>query len=195
MISKLSHIRMPPFNKMCKTCQSKINGLSWGPTGKVTHRGRKSTNFQKQRLSILTRILSVLYLGFLYQFSDHKHIEIPLEVPWLFLVIMSVKVKSENESHSVVSDSLRPQRLYSPWHSPGQNTEVGTLFLLQGIFPTQGSNPGLPHCRHILYQLSHKRSPMSARETNIFFVCVCLFLNNIATCSFLSSICFYQSQL
>ena len=161
----------------------------------VTHRGRKSTNFQKQRLSILTRILSVLYLGFLYQFSDHKHIEIPLVVPWLFLVIMSVKVKSENESGSVVSDSLRPHRLYSPWHSPGQNTGVGTLSLLQGIFPTQGSNPGLPHCRHILYQLSHKGSPMSARETNILCVCVCLFLNNIATCSFLSSICFYQSQL
>ena len=35
----------------------------------------------------------------------------------------------------------------SPWNSPGQNTGVGTLSLLQGIFPTQGSNPGLPHTR------------------------------------------------
>ena len=43
-----------------------------------------------------------------------------------------------------------------PWSSPGQNTEVGSLSLLQGIFPTQGSNPGLPHCRRILYWLSHK---------------------------------------
>ena len=43
--------------------------------------------------------------------------------------------------------------------SPGQNTGVGGLCLLQGIFPTQGLNPGLPHCRHILYQLSHKGSP------------------------------------
>ena len=43
--------------------------------------------------------------------------------------------------------------------SPGQNTGVGNLSLLQGIFPTQGSNPGLPHCRYILYQLSHKGSP------------------------------------
>ena len=49
--------------------------------------------------------------------------------------------------------------LYSPWGSPGQNTGVGSLSLLQGIFPTQGSNPGLPHCRQILYQLSHKGSP------------------------------------
>ena len=66
---------------------------------------------------------------------------------------------SESESRSVVSDSLRPHRLSSPWNSPGQNTGVGSLSLLQGIFPTQGSNPGLPHCRRILYQLSHKGSP------------------------------------
>ena len=45
------------------------------------------------------------------------------------------------------------------WNSPGQNTGVGSLSLLQGIFETQESNPGLPHCRRILYQLSHKGSP------------------------------------
>ena len=56
-------------------------------------------------------------------------------------------------------NSLQPHRLYSPWNSPGQNTGVGSHFLLQGIFPTQGSNPGLPHCRHILFQLSHQGSP------------------------------------
>ena len=48
---------------------------------------------------------------------------------------------------------------YSPWNSPGQNTGVGSLFLLQGIFPTQGLNPGLPHCNQIIYQLSHQGSP------------------------------------
>ena len=47
---------------------------------------------------------------------------------------------------------------YSPWNSPGQNTGVGSLSLLQGMFPTQGLNPGLPHCRQILYQLSHQGS-------------------------------------
>ena len=47
----------------------------------------------------------------------------------------------------------------SPWNSPGHNTGVGSLSLLQEIFPTQGSNPGLPHCKQILYQLSHKGSP------------------------------------
>ena len=65
----------------------------------------------------------------------------------------------ESESHSVVSDSLQPHGLYSPCNSLGQNTGVGSLSLLQGIFPTQGSNSGLWHCRWILYQLSHKRSP------------------------------------
>ena len=58
-----------------------------------------------------------------------------------------------------LSDSLRPHGLYSPWTSPGQNTGVGSLSLLLGIFPAQALNPGLPHCRWILYQLSHQGSP------------------------------------
>ena len=66
---------------------------------------------------------------------------------------------SESESCSVVSDSLRPHGLYSQWNSLGQNTGVGSLSLLQGIFPTQGLNPDLLNCRWILYQLSHKGSP------------------------------------
>ena len=49
-----------------------------------------------------------------------------------------------------------PWTIKSPWNSPGQNTGVGSLSLLQGIFPTQGSNAGCPHCRQILSQLSHK---------------------------------------
>ena len=49
--------------------------------------------------------------------------------------------------------------LYSPWDSPGQNTGAGSRSLLQGIFPTQGLNPGLLCCRWILYQLSHQGSP------------------------------------
>ena len=55
--------------------------------------------------------------------------------------------------------SLWPHGLHGPWNSPGQNTGVGSHSLLQGVFPTQGSNPGLPHCRWILYQLSHKGNP------------------------------------
>ena len=64
-----------------------------------------------------------------------------------------------SESRSVVSDSFRLHELYSPWISPGLNTGVGSLSLLQGIFPVQWLNPGLLHCGWILYQLSHKGGP------------------------------------
>ena len=72
---------------------------------------------------------------YLYNGTDHTE--------WISETI----VASESESRSVVFDSLRPHGL------------VRSLSLLQGIFPTQGLNPGLPHCRWILYQLSHKGSP------------------------------------
>ena len=52
----------------------------------------------------------------------------------------------------------------------GQNTRVGALSLLQGIFPIQGLNPGLPHCRRLLYQLRHKESPLKS-WSSIKFTC------------------------
>ena len=67
-------------------------------------------------------------------------------------------ISTQSESRSAKSDSLRPQGLYIPWNSPGQNAGVGSLSLLQGIFPTQGSNSGLPHYRCIIYQLSHSKA-------------------------------------
>ena len=66
----------------------------------------------------------------------------------LLYLVMKVEV---TQSCSTLSES--------PWNSPGQNTGMGSLSLLQGIFPTQGSNSRLLHCRQILYQLSHKGSP------------------------------------
>ena len=79
---------------------------------------------------------------------------------WTRLRRLSSSSSSDiRESESRVSDSLQPRGLYGPWHSPGQNTGVGSRSLLQGIFPTQGSNPGVLHCRRILYQLSHQGSP------------------------------------
>ena len=81
---------------------------------------------------------------------------IELYKKWIFFAF---KIENECENHSVVSNSLQPHGLYSPWSSLGQNTGVGSLSLLQGISPTQRSNPGLPCCRQILYQLSHKGSP------------------------------------
>ena len=114
-----------------------------------------------------------------------------------------------SESRPVVSDSLRPHGLYSPWNSPGQdtgvgsqfpspadlpnpgieprsptlqadslpaeppgkpkNTEVGSLSLLQQIFPTQESNQGPLHCRRILYQLSHQGRPRILDWVSVLF--------------------------
>ena len=68
------------------------------------------------------------------------------------------KFQKKSESCSVVSNSFDPMD-YSPWNSPGQNTGVGSCSILQGTFLTLGSNPGLPHCRQILYHLNHQGSP------------------------------------
>ena len=64
----------------------------------------------------------------------------------------------------------------------GQNTGVGSCSLLQGIFPNQGSNPDLPHCRRILYQLSHKGSlqmpeikAIPWKKRTFVYLCVCVF--------------------
>ena len=72
-------------------------------------------------------------------------------------------------SHSVMSSlfvthGLQPARFLFPWDSPGKNTGVSTNFLLQGIFPTQGLNPGLPHCRQILYHLSQQGNPTKSDQ-------------------------------
>ena len=58
-------------------------------------------------------------------------------------------------SHSVMSSSLQAARLICLWNSPGKKTGVDSHSLLQGIFPTQGLNLDLLHCRQILYHLSH----------------------------------------
>ena len=69
--------------------------------------------------------------------AGHLPLSIPCDLPLT------------SESRSVVSNSLPPHGLYSPLNSPGQKTGVGSPSLLQGVFPTQGSNPCLPHCRQI----------------------------------------------
>ena len=77
-----------------------------------------------------------------------------------------------SDSRSVMSDSLRPHgleptRLLCPWNSPGKNTGVGCRFLLQGIFPAQGLNPDLQHCRKTLYCLSHQGNILKIRNKSM----------------------------
>ena len=92
---------------------------------------------------------------------------------------LSVPAQSPRVLCSVVQScpTLRPMDCSPPGSSvcgdsPGKNTGVGCHVLLQGIFPTQGLNPGLRHCRRVLYHLSHRRSPYRlGYNVNIILIC------------------------
>ena len=94
---------------------------------------------------------------------------------------------TQHECRSVVSDYLQPHGLHSSCNSPGRNSGMCSLSLLQGIFPTQGSNPGLPHRRPILYQLSYEGSPSNCHILYIdMYEYVCMYLNVcVCVCIFL----------
>ena len=101
------------------------------------------------------------YLNYIILFSCFKPVNPKGNQPWMF----TGEVKKW--SHSVMSNSLRPHGLYParlpcPWDFPGKNTGMGYHFLLQGIFPTPGSNLGLPYGRKALYCLSHQRIPWNS---------------------------------
>ena len=104
---------------------------------------------------------------------------LPHQSYWL-VSLKYLQVCGESVSHLVVSNSVTPwtvaHKLLCPWKSPGKNTGVGCHFLLQGTFPTQGLNLGLPHCRQILYHLSQQGSPcgdipklINSREGDLVF--------------------------
>ena len=84
---------------------------------------------------------------------------------------------------------LQPARLLCPWDSPGKNTGVGRHAFLQGIFPTQGSNPGLLHCKRILYCLSHQGSPIC--PNNMPLSSNDISSNRILYCSVISATLFH----
>ena len=76
---------------------------------------------------------------------------------WAPIQTLGVSFKKWSESPSIMSTSLQPHGLYSPWNSPHQNS--GLAFPPPGDLPNQGSNPDLLHHRRILYQLSHRAVP------------------------------------
>ena len=99
-----------------------------------------------EKLAVATRLKNM----FLFQSQRRvmsKNVQSTIQ---LHSFLMKAK---EKVAHSVMYDSVNP---YSPWKLPGQNTGVGSLFLLQEIFPMQRLNPGLPHCRQTIYPLSHQ---------------------------------------
>ena len=136
-------------------CLMRAPVTEWSHKISVKTLGRKS--FQD---TLAGKVVSWYFKYFMKQVYNHTFS--PSDGYWkvqLYLWSSKNFTSLESESHSVVSNSLQPHGPYSPWNSPGQNTGIGSLSLLQGIFSTQGLNPGLPHCRWILYQLSHKGSP------------------------------------
>ena len=94
----------------------------------------------------------------LYQLSYQGSLQRKLERKWKWKPLSRVPIL------------CNPMDLNSPWNSPGQSTGVGSLSFLQKIFPTQGSNPDLLHCRQLLYQQSYQGSPeLSERAKSSLF--------------------------
>ena len=105
----------------------------------------------KKKKKILKKILKILKKGRLESGQNCRWWSEVLCTHWAGDGNLKVKVA---QSCLTLCDPMN----YSPWNSLGQNTGVGSLSLLQQIFPTQGSNWGLLHCRWILYQLSYLSS-------------------------------------
>ena len=135
------------YSKMYRERQRKYNSSS---NFEIVDKRGETSPLDFSNYSIATEIKATSYWHVHARTHTHTHTHRTTE---------QNRKPRESESCSVVSDSLRPHGLYGSWNSPGQNTGVGGLFLRQGIFPTQGSNPGLPHCRRSLYQLSPQGSP------------------------------------
>ena len=95
----------------------------------------------------------VTFLSCAFRSEDNRRICMCIYTYIYIYIYMKVKVAQ------LCLTLCDPLDLYRPWNSPSQNTGVSSRSLLQGIFPTQGLNPGLPHCRQILYKLSHQGSP------------------------------------
>ena len=88
---------------------------------------------------------------------------------------MQMKVKVLVVSDSLQLSDCSPPRLFCPWNSPRKNIGVGSHSLLQGIFLTMGSNPGILHCRQILYHMSHQGSPYADRIFSKHLISHCPF--------------------
>ena len=112
--------------------------------------------------SLLLRSFSSPFPPFLYFFLHPFPPSLGL-CPSLFLFHLHCESESGvAQSCPTLCDPMDSslQQALCPWDFLGKSTEVGCHFLLQGIFPTQASNPGLPHCRQMLYHLSHQGSPI-----------------------------------
>ena len=105
--------------------------------------------------------------------NEHRWVWLDTVGLWWWVACSMTRALCVCVSHLVMSDSVtlwtRAYQVPLSMDFPGKNTGVGCHFLLQGIFLTQGSNPGLPHCRQILYCLSHQRRLTCVRWSLLIF--------------------------
>ena len=101
-----------------------------------------------------------LFFGFPSHLGHQRALSrVPCAIQWVLTVCVCVCCLL-SRVRLLRPHRLQLARLLCSWNSPAKNTAVGSHFLLQGIFPTQGSNPGLLHCKQTLYRLSHRGSPL-----------------------------------
>ena len=129
------------YHEVTQSCPTLCN-----PMGSSLHQAPLSVGFSRQEY----------WSGLPFPFPENLQYFPPFE---LCRAALKVKMKVAQSCLTLCD----PHGLYSPWNSPGQNTGASSCSLLQGVFPTQGSNPGLSDCRPILYQLSHQGSPGGAQ--------------------------------
>ena len=103
-------------------------------------------------------IYSKLYFKWVFNFIEYYFSSIKLGFYLLLCYVVLCLVAQSYPTLCYPVDCSTPGSSFYRG-SPGKNTGLGCYVLLQGIFPTQGSKPGLPHCRQILYHLSHQGSP------------------------------------
>ena len=138
-----------------------------------TYKNSLKLEFTTKKQLCESKVADILFQGFYWvrkRWTVHQKFELfpglPLDhnlkfqkifiEPHIVILISGISYvlwKYAADKCSVMSDSLQPHgllpsRLLCPWDFPGKNTAVGCHFLLQGIFPTQGSNPGLPYCSY-----------------------------------------------
>ena len=129
----------------------------------------------------------MLLWTWVYKYLSEFLLSGPLDIyPEVELLAVMVVVQSLSRVWLLRRHGLWLARLLCPWYSPGKNTGLGCNFLLQGIFPIQGSKSGLSHCRQILYQLSYRTArPYHNSIFNFFRNCHTIFHILTNTCYFL----------
>ena len=169
---KDSHFRKWCWEGWTVACKLMKLKHTLSPCTKITSKWLKDLNIRYDTIKLLEEIIGKTFseinctnasLG-----HSPKAIAIKTKIKinkwdlWTESNLQTLHGNCESVSRSVVSDSLRPEgwwptRLLCPWNSPGKNTGEGSHSFLQGIFPTQWLQLDLPHCRQILYSLSHQQ--------------------------------------